>query len=105
MFVSADCAPMASWQLTVRRQPNGTWRCVDASPRLIVSDHILKVSLLLLAEDIKKPSGILYQLIPQFADQHMGDPSKVSRLHVQGYGEVWKNCRRRRSQGLSDQMD
>jgi hypothetical protein len=96
-FVGANCAPRASRQLPVQRQPNGTWRCVDEYPRLIASDNIPKLSLLLLAEDIKESSGTLYPLIPQFAGQHMGEPSEVSRLHVQGYGTVSMNCRERQA--------
>jgi hypothetical protein len=83
--------------LTVRRGRVGSsssndnqmkFRCVDKYPRLIASDNIPKVSLLVLAEDTKERSGALCQLIPQFKGQHMGDPSGVSRLHVPGYGKV-----------------
>jgi hypothetical protein len=104
-FIGANCAARASWRLLVQRQPNGTWRCIDEYPQLIASDNILKVSLLLLAEDIKERSGALSPLIPEFAGQYIGDPSEVSSLHFQGYGKVSMNCRRRQVQSLSNPMD
>jgi hypothetical protein len=58
-FVGADCAARANCQLLVQRKPNETWRYVDEYSRLIANDNIPKVSLLLLAEDIKERSGAL----------------------------------------------
>jgi hypothetical protein len=62
-----------SWQLLVQQQPNGTWRCVYEYPRLIASDNIPKMSLLLLAEDIKERSGTLYPLVSQLASMYCGN--------------------------------
>jgi hypothetical protein len=104
-FVRAHCAARASWQLLVQRQPNETWPFVDECPQLIASDNILKVILLLLAEDTKERSGALYPLIPQFAGQHMEDRSELSRLHVQGYGQVLTDCRGRQAQILNNRTD
>jgi hypothetical protein len=103
-FIGADYAVRASWQFLVQGESNGTWRYVDEYPRLIAGDNIPKVSVLL-AEDIKGRSGVLYPLISQLAGQHMEDASKVLRLHVQGYGKVSMNCRRRQGQSLSNRTD
>jgi hypothetical protein len=75
--------------------PNGTWGCVDDYPPVLARDNIPKVSLLLLAEDIKERSGSLHPLIPQFTGQCMRDLLEVSRLHVEGGGKVSTNCRGR----------
>jgi hypothetical protein len=104
-FAGANSAVRASWQLLVQQQRNGTWRCVDEHPRLIASNNIPKVSLLLLAEDIKGRSGALCPLIPQFTGQHMGNPSEVSKLHVQGYGKKSMNCRARHTQSFNNRTD
>jgi hypothetical protein len=104
-FVGADCGSRASWQALVQRKPNGTWRCLNEYPRLIVRDDIMEVNLLSLVEHIKERSGAVDTLLSRFESQHVGNSLKMSRFHVQEHGEALMSNRRRQAQKLSNRTN